>query len=185
MTAGIHLYPPGETAPHIAPGDFILVRGRSVASTAVRMAQRLKGRARRGSAARIWSHAALVVGHAGRLAEVVAAGVVITDLEKYRPFEYHLVRLDLSLDERRRVVHQALGALGRPYGRWGPLLYGLALLSGGRVRGDWPRQNCAALIAHALGGVDPPLPVCYDLTPADLAVHFGVVPSREGPAPGQ
>ena len=110
--------------------------------------------------------------------QVVPSGVVLNRLENYRAQEYHYVYLDLSAADRIRASSYAYSCLRQKYDRLGFVLLTLAVLTG-----EWfevperGRQGCVTLIAKALqrAGVSfarrP-----NDMTPADLAKNFGVMP---------
>ena len=125
-----------------------------------------------------WSHAAIIVSTQGHLIEVIPSGVVLNRLENYRAQEYHYVYLDLSAADRVRASRYAYSCLRQKYGRWSFVLLALAVLTG-----DWfgvpdrGQQGCVALIARALqraGVTFARRPT--DMTPADLAKSFGVMP---------
>jgi hypothetical protein len=169
---------PGESISDPRPGDIVLVRGIGWLGTSIRFFIRMRCRRNGDRALAHWSHAGIIVNTQGHLIEVVPSGVVLNRLENYRAQEYHYVYLDLSAADRMRASSYAYSCLKQKYGRWSFTLLALTVLTG-----DWfgvpdrGQQGCVALIARALqrAGVTfarrPP-----DMTPADLAKNFGVMP---------
>jgi len=170
--------PPGESIRDPRPGDIVLIRGTGWLGKAIRAVVRVRCR---GSADRPfahWSHAAIIVSPHGYLVEVLHTGVVLGSLEKYRSQEYHYVYLNLSAADRTRASHYAASCLRQSYGRLGFILLALAVLTGDRFEvPDRGQQGCVALIARALqrAGVRFARRPA-DMTPADLAKRFGVMP---------
>jgi hypothetical protein len=169
---------PGGSITDPRPGDVVLIRGTGWLGKAIRFFVRRRCRAVADRPFAHWSHAAIVVSPRGHLVEVVATGVVLSSLEKYRDQEFHYVHLDLSASDRTRAVRYAWSCLRQKYGRSGIVLLALAVLTG-----DWfevpdrGQQGCVALIARALqcAGVRFARRPA-DMTPADLAKQFGVMP---------
>jgi hypothetical protein len=171
-------YAPGEGTANTRPGDIVLVRGEGWLGRAIRAFVRIRCRRLADRPLAHWSHAAIIVSSGGYLVEVVHTGVVLSNLEKYRGQEYHYVHLNLSAAERTSVAQYAHSCLRQNYGRWSFFLLALAVLTG-----DWfevpdrGQQGCVALIARALqraGVTFARRPA--DMTPADLAKQFGVMP---------
>jgi hypothetical protein len=171
-------YAPGEGTANTRPGDIVLVRGEGWLGRAIRAFVRIRCRRLADRPLAHWSHAAIIVSSGGYLVEVVHTGVVLSNLEKYRGQEYHYVHLNLSAAERTSVTQYAHSCLRQNYGRWSFFLLALAVLTG-----DWfevpdrGQQGCVALIARALqraGVTFARRPA--DMTPADLAKQFGVMP---------
>ena len=169
---------PGESISAPRPGDIVLVRGTGWVGKTIRFGLRMRYRSNGDRPLAHWSHAGIIVSHQGHLIEVVPSGVVLNRLENYRAQEYHYVYLDLSAADRARASSYAYSCLRQKYDRLGFVLLTLATLTG-----EWfevperGKQGCVALIARALQRaglrfVRRPT----DMTPADLARNFGVVP---------
>jgi hypothetical protein len=169
---------PGEGISQPRPGDVVLIRGIGWLGKAIRFFVRIRCRRKADRPFAHWSHAAIIVSPRGHLVEVLHTGVVLSSLEKYRSQEYHYVYLNLSAADRTRASHYAYSCLRQNYGRLGFILLALAVLTG-----DWfevpdrGQQGCVALIARALrcAGVRFARRPA-DMTPADLAKQFGVMP---------
>jgi hypothetical protein len=169
---------PGESIPEPRPGDVILIRGAGWLGKAIRLFVRMRCRRDGSHSFAHWSHAGIVVSPKGHLVEVVHTGVVLSTIEKYRDQEYHYVYLDLSAADRTRASRYAYSCLRQKYGRLSFVLLAFAVLLG-----DWfevpdrGQQGCVALIVRALqraGITFAHRPT--NMTPADLAKRFGVVP---------
>lgn len=168
---------PGEIVTGLRLGDLILIRGSGWLGWAIRLGawRRFRNDDLRYG---YWSHAALVVTHAGHLLEVHARGVGLCGIEKYRETDFCHVRLDLSEAARRAAAQYAYGCLGQRYDLMGFALLGLSVTFGDLFRvPDTGRPGCVSLIVRALerAGIAfdraPP-----DMMPADLAKRFGVLP---------
>jgi hypothetical protein len=169
---------PGETVADPRPGDIVLIRGPGWLGKSIRFGVRMRCRRNGDGALAHWSHAGIIVSHQGHLIEVVPRGVVLNLLKNYRDQEYHYVYLDLSPADRARASSYAYSCLRQKYGRFSFVLLTLAVFTG-----DWfevpdrGQQGCVALIARALqraGVTFARKPT--DMTPADLAKNFGVMP---------
>jgi hypothetical protein len=169
---------PGESVARPRPGDVILIHGPGWLGRFIRLVQRIRHRKPDDLPFTYWSHAALVVTPAGHLVEVVATGVIISRLEKYRDRDYHYVHLDLPEPERRKAVQYAYSCVREKYGRFRCFLLGLAVLFGGRFQvRDRGQQGCGVLIARALQRAGMSFERApADMMPADLAKRFGVMP---------
>jgi hypothetical protein len=169
---------PGESISDPQPGDVVLVRGAGWLGKAIRLFVRMRCRREGGRSLAHWSHAGIIVSPQGHLVEVLHTGVVLSHLEKYRDHEYHYVYLDLPAAERTRASRYAYSCLRQKYGRWSFVLFAFAVLLGDRFEvPDRGQQGCVALIARALqraGMTFARRPT--DMTPADLARKFGVMP---------
>jgi hypothetical protein len=169
---------PGANVRQPRRGDLILVRGEEWISKYIRFFERMRYRAADERPFAYWSHAALIVSPQGHLVEVLANGVVLRKLEKYRDREYHYVYLDLTEAARRKAAAFALSCVRQKYGRASFVLLALAVLLGDRFRvPENGRQGCISLIARALqraGVTFERRPT--ELMPADLAKRFGVLP---------
>jgi hypothetical protein len=169
---------PGESIPDPRPGDIVLVRGTGWLGKSIRFGLRIRYRSNQDRALAHWSHAGIIVNTQGHLIEVVPSGVVLNRLENYRDYEYHYVYLDLSAADRARASSYAYSCLKQKYDRLGFVLLTLATLTGEWFEvPDRGRQGCVTLIARALqraGVAFARRPT--DMTPADLAKNFGVIP---------
>ncbi|HEV7881301.1 hypothetical protein [Bradyrhizobium sp.] len=169
---------PGESISDPRPGDIVLIRGAGWLGKSIRFFIRMRCRRNGDRALAHWSHAGIIVSPQGHLIEVVPTGVVINRLENYRDQDYHYVYLDLSAADRARASSYAYSCLRQKYGRLSFALLALTILTGDwfEVR-DRGQQGCVALIARALqraGVTFARRPT--DMTPADLAKNFGVMP---------
>jgi hypothetical protein len=169
---------PGESISDPRPGDIVLVRGTGWLGKSIRFGLRIRYRRNEDRSLAHWSHAGIIVSSQGHLIEVIHTGVVLNRLENYRNQEYHYVYLDLSAADRSRASRYAYSCLRQKYGRLSFILLTLAVFTG-----DWfevpdrGQQGCVALIARALqraGVTFARRPT--DMTPADLAKDFGVMP---------
>ena len=169
---------PGESIPDPRPGDVVLVRGAGWLGRAIRLFVRIRCRSDGDQSFAHWSHAGIIVSPEGHLVEVLHNGVVLSRIEKYRDQEYHYIYLDLSAADRIRASRYAYSCLRQKYGRWSFVLLAFAVLSGDRFAvPDRGQQGCVSLIARALqraGMTFARRPT--DMTPADLARKFGVMP---------
>lgn len=163
--------PVGEVTRPV-PGDFILCHRTGVASTLIRLGERLRFR----SGAR-WSHAALYLGD-NTLSEVLIHGVTETPLEHYRDIEYVIVHTNLNYRDYSQVMAYADFESHRAHEYGWLTLLGVALRTLTPGRGVWfgGRANiCSGYVAQAqtrgwaLFEVNP-----ASLTPAELAEHYGV-----------
>jgi hypothetical protein len=154
------------------------VRGTGWLGNTIRFGLRMRYRSNEDRALAHWSHAGIIVNAQGHLIEVVPRGVVLNRLENYRAQEYHYVYLDLSAADRAKASSYAYSCLRQKYDRLGFVLLTLAVLTGAWFEvPDRGRQGCVALIVRALqrAGVSfARRPT--DMTPADLARNFGVMP---------
>ncbi len=169
---------PGQGISDPRPGDIVLVRGTGWLGRSIRLGLRMRCRRDGDRALAYWSHAAIIVSTQGHLVEVVPNGVVLNRLENYRDQEYHYVYLDLSAADRTKASSYAYSCLRQKYGRFGFALLTLAVFTG-----DWfevpdrGQQGCVALIARALQRAGVTFARrATDMTPADLARNFGVMP---------
>jgi hypothetical protein len=170
--------PPGEDIANPRPGDVVLIRGAGWLGKSIRFFVRMRCRRSGDRPFAHWSHAAIIVSPRGHLVEVLHTGVVLSSLEKYRSQEYHYVYLNLAAADRTRAAYYAYSCLRQNYGRLSFVLLALAVLTGDRFEvPDRGQQGCVALIARALrcaGVTFARRPA--DMTPADLAKQFGVMP---------
>jgi hypothetical protein len=172
-------FPPGEGVDWSRPGDFILVSGTSWRSRIVSGYERVRARGPEGRRCAHWTHAALVVRTDGVIVEAGTAGVVLQHVEKYRDVDYHYVAVRATPEQRWQAVRFAMSRVGSRYGNL--LLASLvtSALTRGRVRlGETRCELCGSLVAAALacGGQGFERPIT-DILPADLAMHYGVIPN--------
>lgn len=176
---------PGEQARpgDYHPGDFILTHGNHISSKFIRFGQTIRflGDDRKYT---WWSHAALLRRANGDLIEAVNAGVIETNISRYKDTEYHLVHLEDSLADprdREQAVKFAEASVGQSYGFVAVASIALSLLTGAKFAfGYEGQQICSGLVARALERSS----VIFDRSPphtlpADLAKLFKVEP----PAP--
>jgi len=182
---------PGEQARpgDYHPGDFILTHGAHLSSRFIRFGQtiRFRGDDRKYS---WWSHAALIRRENGDLIEAVNAGVIETNISRYKDTEYHLVHLEDSLAnqrDREQGVKFAEASVGQSYGFVAVASIALSLLTGAKVAfGYEGQQICSGLVARALERTS----VIFDRSPphtlpADLAKIFKVEPPPPGSDKGR
>jgi uncharacterized protein YycO len=178
-----HFGPNKEASPgELNPGDFILTHGNSFFSKLIRFGQRLRfvGRNRKYAE---WSHAAIIVSREGELIEAEGAGVILSNISKYKATEYRLVQLGSLANEvdREQAVRYARWCLGESYGIISILSIVFGLVFGGKFSfGFDGQQICSGLVAGALERTN----VIFDrspshILPADLAKYFSVEPLNE------
>jgi uncharacterized protein YycO len=165
------------------PGDFILTHGDAFYSKLIRFGQRLRFRGPNRKYA-WWNHAAMIVSKTGDLIEALGPGVERTHLDKYKPTEYHLVRLGSLADhrDRQQVIDFAEWSLGEKYGWLTIVNIALTLLLGGRFDFGIDGQTiCSGLVAKALERTNAIFDrASSNIMPADLARYFQVTPPAEG-----
>jgi hypothetical protein len=169
---------PAESISDPRPGDIVLIRGIGWLGKSIRFFIRMRCRRDGDLAFAHWSHAGIIVSSQGHLVEVIPSGVVLNRLENYRAHEYHYVYLDLSAADRMSASQYAYSCLRQKYGRVSFVLLAFTILTGDWFKvPDSGQQGCVALIARALqraGVTFARRPT--DMTPADLARNFGVMP---------
>ncbi len=182
--AAVERLGPGEEATDIEPGDFILTHGDAWTSKLIRFGQRLRihGADRKFT---WWNHAALISSASGGLIEALGAGVVRTEISKYKPVEYHLVRTGASRLDRDEMLAFGEWAAGdrrrsgrQRYGYVTILSIALTLLTGAKFSFSIEGQMiCSGLVARseergtAIFSRDP-----THIMPADLAKYYQVDP---------
>jgi uncharacterized protein YycO len=165
------------------PGDFILTHGSAFFSKLIRFGQRLRFRGSNRKYA-WWNHAAMIVSETGDLIEALGPGVERTHIDKYKPTEYHLVRLGSLADRRDReqVVAFADWCRGEKYDFVTIVSIAFTLLFGGKFDFGMDGETiCSGLVARALERTN----AIFDRTPshimpADLARYFNVTPPTDG-----
>jgi hypothetical protein len=189
-------YARGEEPPAWVPGDFILTHGSALTSKLIRFGQRLRIHGK-DIVFTYYNHAALVVGDDGALIEALGRGISRVNAAKYRPKEYHLVRIAAHNADRTQAVEFARWAAGEVNGRGQqippdqrvPQRYGfltivsiaLTLLTGAKFSFALDGQEiCSGLVARAqervgtiFGERDP-----GHIMPADLAKYYDVHPMK-------
>jgi uncharacterized protein YycO len=169
---------PGETIAHRRPGDFILVRDKGWLGWLIRcLVGNLRHRAPADRPYTYWTHAALVVSSAGHMVEVNPRGVVISHIRVYRERDYHYVSLDLPDAGRAAAVAFARSCVGQKYSVRNFLLLTISAALGDRIPMPDSGHQCASLVVGALQKAGLRFDrKPNDMTPADLAKHFGVTP---------
>ena len=171
------------------PGDFILTHGNHLSSRLIRFGQtiRFRGEDRKFT---WWSHAALVRRKNGDLIEAINAGVIETNISRYKDTEYHLVHLDETLADmrdREQAVRFAEASLGQEYGYVMIASITLSLLTGARFAFGCDGQSiCSGLVARSLERSN----AIFDRSPphtlpADLAKMFKVEPPSPDSSKGR
>jgi uncharacterized protein YycO len=169
------------------PGDFILTHGSAIFSKLIRFGQKLRFRGSNRKYA-YWNHAAMIVSATGDLIEALGPGVERTHIDKYKPTEYHLVRLGALADphDRKQVVDFAEWCLGEQYDWVTIVSIAFTLLFGGKFDFGMDGETiCSGLVARALERTN----AIFDRTsshimPADLAWYFNVAPPPKGTPKG-
>jgi hypothetical protein len=182
--AEVQRFGPGEAAPSLSAGDFILTHGNAWTSKAIRFGQRLRihGGDRKYTH---WNHAAMVVSERGDLIEALGAGVMRTTIANYEPVEYYLVHTDADALDRNEVVWFAEWAAGDEDGndrqRYGFVTIAsiaFSLLTGGKFTFAFDGQMiCSGLTARAqerTRAIFNRTP--SHIMPADLAKYYEVEP---------
>ena len=174
---------PGLEAPAAAfqPGDFVLVKSKTIQSKLIRFGQwiRFRGDDRRYIG---WSHAALIVDAEGSLVEAVGTGVRRSHLSHYQDTEYAVVGIDALVErpDRAEVVAFAEWCVGERYGYLTIVSIAIAMLTGSKLIFGIDGQNvCSGLVARSLERTRAIFQrASSHIAPADLAKMFDV-PSRE------
>ena len=184
------LYGPGEEAGvgEYEPGDFILTHGNSWTSRLIRWGQRLRfwGADRKYA---WWNHAAMIVSSDGDLIEALGAGVLATNISRYKRTQYHLVHLGAIAipGDREQVVRFTKQCVGQKYGYLTIVSIALSLLTGGKFNFGFDGQFiCSGLVARALERTSAIFNRSPShIMPADLAKYFGVEPPGPSSAIGE
>lgn len=174
--ATIERYGPGDEAPDLVEGDFILAHRHHVIAALISQAQQRRFRGRDRAFAH-WSHAA-VVDEGRTVIEAEIRGIVRSPIAKYREGEYHLVRLGSELDKpaRERVSAYARAQIGQAFGFLDMAGASIYLVTGLPVRMVRRHHEiCSSLVVRSLqqGGLLRELDPALTL-PADLAKRFDV-----------
>ena len=171
------LHPAGDTAVDPRVGDFLLtgVTAQGIVSWAIKTGSWLR---RYEAPYRRFSHAALVIGDDGSLAEALGTGVQRSELAKYKTADYVLVRTDVNEHDRGQVLAFANSVLDArtSYGFATIAGLGLYCLTGGQLCIQLAGTAiCSGFVCDALtraGYVWPRPP--FAMMPADLARFFDV-----------
>ena len=179
LAGGAERYGPGDEAAGLEPGDFVLTHREHLIGKFISVAQKRRFRGPERVFAH-WSHCALVVGPEGELVEVDRPGVERSPLAKYRPAEYHVVRLgpEVGPEARRRATAYALARVGQKFGYLAMFSAALWLVFGWRLKLSRADHHiCSTLVARALqeAGLIADLDPTFVL-PADLARRFAARP---------
>ncbi|HEY3038361.1 MAG TPA: hypothetical protein VGJ66_06465 [Pyrinomonadaceae bacterium] len=180
--AQITQYCPGEQAKpgEYEPGDFILTHGNHLTSRLIRFGQKIRfhGEDRKYT---WWSHTAFVRRPNGDLIEAINAGVIESNISRYKETEYYLVHLEDSLatrHDRQQAVRFAEASIGQHYSYVMVVSIFFSLLTGAKFAIGYDGQSiCSGLVSRALERGS----AIFDRTPshmlpADLAKHFKVEP---------
>lgn len=158
-------------------GDVVLtgVESQGIVSLAIKLGQRLRGF---NAAERRFSHAALVIGTDGTIAEAEAKGVVKSHISKYQAGDYVVIHTHVDAHDRKQVLTYADAVLGART-RYGFVTFaGLAFycLTGGQIcLQQAGTAICSGFVCDALtraGHVWPRPP--FSMMPAGIARHFSV-----------
>lgn len=164
----------GEDAEKLKPGDFLLTRGDALYSRFIRVGQGFMYP----KPYRLYTHAALVVGEDGTLAEALWNGVRLSPLEKYRNKPYAIVRVYTSAENVREMMAFAQSVLAAHigYDYLTIMCLALSLPTRGKIYfGRAGTSICSQFVAQALyrcGYISHKPP--NEVMPADLAFDFGV-----------
>jgi uncharacterized protein YycO len=175
----VERYGPDEEAQGLQAGDFILTHGNDLYGQLIRIGQALRfvGEDRKYT---YWNHAAIIVDEQGTLIEALGNGVCKTNISKYKPVEYHLVRLETTAEDFDRVesVRFAQWSLGEKYGWLTIVSIAIGLLTGGRFTFGYEGQViCSGLVARAMERTSAIFNRnAEDMMPADLAKYYQVEP---------
>ena len=172
MDAGVAFIPAGITVDNLLPGDVILTHGSTWQAKLIQFGQAL----RFGKRASSFNHAALVVSDQGELIEAESRGVETGLAIQYKDEEFVLIRVPMSDEDRQQMIDYATSALGKRYGFATILSLALSLITGLKFNfGVDGQLICSSLVAHALfKGWEKFDRSLDNITPADLAQHFGI-----------
>lgn len=160
---------------HVQPGDVVLTgkKSQGIVSLAIKLGQRLRGYP---PECRQFSHAALVIGRNGTIAEAQAKGVVRAHLSKYHPDDYTIIRTGVGAHDQQQILTYADSVL-QARTRYGFVTFAsLALycLTGAQVCVQKAGTAiCSGFVAGALtrAGVVWPRPP-FACMPADIAREY-------------
>jgi len=182
--AEVTRHPPGDTAQTPRVGDFLLrgLTAQGPVSWAIKAGSWLR---RYEPPYRRFSHAALVIGEDGTLAEALGRGVQRSPITKYELANYVLVRTAVGEHDQRQVPRFAEAVLSARTRYGFATIFGLGLycLVGGQLCiQEAGTAICSGFVSDALARASyvwprPP----FAMMPADLARYFDV---REQPREG-
>ncbi|HEY0370555.1 MAG TPA: hypothetical protein VGD79_01040 [Thermoanaerobaculia bacterium] len=163
------------------PGDFVLVKSKTLQAKLIRLGQwlRFRGDDRRYIG---WSHAAVIVDADGGLVEAVGSGVQKSHVDHYKDVDHAVVDISALVDapDREEVVAFANWCLDERYGYLTIISITIAIITGSKLIFGIDGQNiCSGLVARALERTRAIFQrASSHITPADLAKMFDVPSAR-------
>lgn len=139
----------GEECTDYKPGDFLLVAHKGFWASLIVLGQKL----RYGNTPYVkWNHAALVQNIVGDLIEADGGTTChTTNISQYKDFEYLVVDVDASVEDRAEVVAFAESCLGQEYGIATIICIAFCLFTGLKISFGFPGQSiCSGLVARSL-----------------------------------
>ena len=161
---------PDEQSHPPQPGDFVLIHGYSPIGFLARWIQRRQFNSADWQYT-YWDHAALVVSTDPDIIEARGLGVVRRHLSQYKPTQFAVVPVNVTIAARRRIVENAQSALGVRYGFASILGITLSAVVGREIHPHaLNEQTCSSLVVRALqqGGLLPGVEPSH-VVPAELA----------------
>jgi len=180
-------YRPGERCADSQPGDLVLVRHEDFVARSIRFFQSIR-RPRDGNPnweQACWTnHAAVVVegGPDAIISQEAGGGDVETPLANFDDLTYAVVNIEMTGAQRASVVNFARWVVGSGYGFLTIPADAFNALTGLELTfGVSDRMACSTQAARALERSD----IIFDrspwaMTPAHLALHFGVFADAAG-----
>jgi hypothetical protein len=177
MAAWVTEHPPGDTAKALRVGDILLtgVTSRRFVSRAIKFGAWLR---RFDAKERQFSHAALIIGEDGDLAEALGDGVKQTHIAKYAPADYVVIHTDVDEHDQQQVSDFAHSVLREKtkYDRLEILGLAIYCLTGAQLCIQKAGTAiCSGFVSDALtrsSFIWPRPP--FAMMPADLARYFRV-----------
>lgn len=169
-------FPAGQSVTDVQPGDFLLLdAGTDIFSRLIRFGQRLRFGGANARYTR-WNHAALFVDTNGSIIEALSSGVTLSNVVKYQPYDYVVVRIDASDADRLEAVNFAKACLNDGYGWLTIASIVLSVLTGSKFSFGYDGQEiCSGLVARALERTNAIFPRDGShMMPADLARYYRV-----------
>jgi hypothetical protein len=166
---------PGEDAKDLQIGDFLLTRGENRNAKLIRFGQGIEHGF--DNPVREVNHEVLCLG-GDESVEALADGVIESYISWYRDSRYAIVRTNLNDHDQAQVFDYAYSVMTSKYkyGYWHIASIAFNMLTGSRFFfGLSESEICSGFVAGALtrGGFIWDKPPSH-MTPADLALHFGV-----------
>lgn len=168
----------GEMVEQLRPGDFGLTHQEDVWARAIQFGQMVGGYLPNEA---WWNHAFLCTSDQGFIVEATRKGVWERHISEYTPRSYFIVRLNLTDDERSKVVEYAWEQIGQRYD-WLTVAAAAVMIATRTKRAlPWMFPNtwiCSGYVAtslHVGGHIDFSRPDTRHILPADLAQKFDVV----------